>query len=64
MLEFLVDNMNKDEKRIKKARENLEKGGYGFEKKLFDCLYRRLEKLKKTKEEKIKYCIRKSFKYI
>ena len=32
--------------------------------KIFNMIYKKLKKLKKTKEEMIKYCMRKAFKHI
>lgn len=56
--------MNRDSKKLDQAREALEDYGSEFNKKLFDFLVGKLNKLKKTKEEMVKYCVRKSFKHI
>lgn len=49
---------------MEKARKDLEDYGSEVIKKMFDNLRGKFEKLKKTKEEMIKYCIRRSFKFI
>jgi molecular chaperone DnaK (HSP70) len=46
------------------VRHGLEVGGCEFNRKLFDYLVSKFKKLRKTKEEMVKYCVRKSFKYI
>lgn len=46
------------------ARQSLEGYGTQFNKKLFDYLAAKFKKLRKTKEEMVKYCVRKSFKHI
>lgn len=49
---------------MEKARKDLEDYGSEVIKKMFDNLRGKFDKLKKTKEEMIKYCIRRSFKFI
>lgn len=46
------------------VKEALEEGNAPFLCEVFSYLYKRFKKVKKTKEEMIKYTMRKSFKYI
>lgn len=64
MLDYVLRYVNRDNKRLDRAKERLEDYGSEFNKKLFEYLYAKFKKLKKTKEEMVKYCIRKSFKFI
>ena len=64
MVEFLVDAITLNEDRIAIARQELENQGPPFVSEVFNYLYRRFKKVKKTKEEMIKYTMRKSFKFI
>lgn len=64
MLEFILTHINRENEAIDSARESLQGYGSEFSKKLFDYLINKFKKLKKTKEEMVKYCVRKSFKYI
>ncbi len=49
---------------LEKGKEKIQNSGSEFNKKLFDYLCSKFKKLKKTKEEMVKYCVRKSFKHI
>ena len=64
MIEFLVDSVNLNEERITEVKQELEETGPPFLVEVFNYLYKRFKKIKKTKEEMIKYTMRKSFKYI
>jgi hypothetical protein len=64
MIEFLVDSINSNEERILIVKESLDEGNSPFLSEVFSYLYKRFKKVKKTKEEMIKYTMRKSFKYI
>lgn len=64
MLEFVLNHINRHNEVIDEARENLQGYGTDFTRRLFDYLVNKFKKLKKTKEEMVKYCVRKSFKYI
>ncbi len=64
MLDFVLNNVNRNPKKIEQARQGLQSYGSQFNKKLFDYLIAKFKKLRKTKEEMVKYCVRKSFKHI
>ena len=64
ILEFILRHCKRDQKKMEKARKDLEDYGSEVIKKMFDNLRGKFDKLKKTKEEMIKYCIRRSFKFI
>lgn len=64
MVEFLVDSINLNEDRVVTVREEIQEAGPPFLAEVFGYLYKRFKKVKKTKEEMIKYTMRKSFKYI
>jgi hypothetical protein len=64
MLEYILKHYRKDVQKLDIARQALQGFGNEFTKKLFDYLVAKVSKLKKTKEEMVKYCIRKSFKHI
>lgn len=64
MVEFLVDAISLDEERIVAEKDILEYSSPPFVSEVFMYLYKRFKKAKKTKEEMIKYTMRKSFKYI
>lgn len=63
MLEFILSNCHIP-KKMEQARAALEGYGSQFLVNLFDYLIGKFKKLKKTKEEMVKYCVRKSFKHI
>lgn len=50
MLDYVLRYVNRDNKRLDRAKEKLEEYGSEFNKKLFDYLYGKFKKLKKTKE--------------
>jgi hypothetical protein len=62
MLDFILHEVHRNPKKIEEARQALQ--GQEFNKKLFDYLLSKFNKLRKTKEEMVKYCVRKSFKFI
>lgn len=62
MLEFILSNSHNH--KVDQARAALEGYGSTFLLGLFDYLMGKFKKLKKTKEEMVKYCVRKSFKHI
>ena len=64
MLEFILDNIVINDARIEKATENMKSNASNFNKNIFMYLVNKFRKMRKTKEEMVKYCIRKSFKLI
>ena len=64
MVDFFVDTINLDEERIVNVQRQIEESGSNFMGEVFFHLYKRFKKVKKTKEEMIKYTMRKSFKFI
>jgi hypothetical protein len=64
MIEFLVDSVNTNEDRVNEVKNSFEESGSPFLSEVFVYLYKRFKKVKRTKEEMIKYTMRKSFKYI
>lgn len=64
MLDFVLKNVNRNEKKLSEGRQKLEGSGSEFHKRVFDYLVGKFKKLRKTKEEMVKYCVRKSFKHI
>jgi len=64
MLDFVLKNVNRNEKKLSEGRQKLEEYGSEFNKRMFDYLVDKFKKLRKTKEEMVKYCVRKSFKHI
>lgn len=64
MIDFLVDAITLNEDRLAVVRQEIESNGPPFLNEVFNYLYKRFKKVRKTKEEMIKYTMRKSFKYI
>ena len=64
MIDFLVDAITLNEDRLAVVRQEIENNGPPFLNEVFNYLYKRFKKVRKTKEEMIKYTMRKSFKYI
>lgn len=64
MIQFLVDSVNLNEERVAQVKVELEESGPPFLVEVYNYLYKRFKKIRKTKEEMIKYTMRKSFKYI
>lgn len=59
-----MDSVNLNEERVLEVRQEIEDSGPPFLGEIYGYLYKRFKKVKKTKEEMIKYTMRKSFKYI
>lgn len=60
---MITRNIGIDESRIEQKRQELLATKDPFAVQIFDCLVKKFQRLKKTKEEMVKYCMRKSFKF-
>ena len=63
MINLIVNNIGLNEKTLAGIRSQLIKGSQDYL-DLFDILVKKLRALKKTKEEMIKFSMRKAFKYL
>lgn len=64
MIDTIIRNIGIDDGAIEKKRQELTSIGDSFVMQVFEALLRKFERLKKTKEEMVKYCMRKSFKCV
>ncbi|KAL4446656.1 hypothetical protein ABPG74_005594 [Tetrahymena malaccensis] len=66
---FIVDNLDKDQEQLAAKRNFIQQDEHFSDNKsayliIFDQLVKKFKHLKKTKEEKTKFCMRKAFRYL
>lgn len=64
MIEAVVNYVGINDTELEKKKTQLREAKDVKLLEVFDMLVRRLKKVKKTKEEMVKYCMRKVFRYI
>ena len=70
LINYIVTYLNKDEAMLQSKRRLIEEeeGGFGEKKQMylniFNLLIKKFQKLRKTKEEMTKFCMRNAFRYL